>query len=139
MTDDVILKNEIDNLSLNQNDSQYKIHQKKLPEKMFELVEDEKKIVECFIDNKNFKIKSGDFINFINEDNNKSSVMVQIIKITKHNDLEKALRAAKLKNILPGFRTIKEGISYYDNIFKIKNEDKLENHNIINLYFTTNS
>ena len=125
---------ENENISLNENDSQYKIHKKKIKGEMFELIENKSKIVECYINKKNFNIKSGDFINFINQDDEDSTVMVQVIKITKHNDLEKALRSGKLKYILPKFRTIKEGISYYNDILKINN-----NQSIVNLYFTTNS
>ena len=63
--------------------------------------------------------------------------MVQVLKITKHRDFEKALRSGKLKNMLPGFRTIKEGVEYY---YKFPNyEKKSKELGVVNFYIATNS
>ena len=134
--DDKLDKDENEHI-LNENDSQYKIHQMSLNESMFDLVKSRKKTIEGRIyDNKRSIIKIGDFINF-KKNNSDETIMVQVLKITKHGDFEKALRSGKLKNMLPGFRTVKEGIEYY---YKFPNyEKKSKELGVVNFYIATNS
>lgn len=134
--DDKLDKDENEHI-LNENDSQYKIHQMSLNENMFDLVKSGKKTIEGRIyDNKRSIIKIGDFINF-KKNNSDETVMVQVLKITKHGDFEKSLRSGKLKNMLPGFRTVKEGIEYY---YKFPNyEKKSKELGVVNFYIATNS
>ena len=134
--DDKLDKDENEHI-LNENDSQYKIHQMSLNESMFDLVKSRKKTIEGRIyDNKRSIIKIGDFINF-KKNNSDETIMVQVLKITKHGDFEKALRSGKLKNMLPGFRTVKEGVEYY---YKFPNyEKKSKELGVVNFYIATNS
>ena len=126
-----------DEHTLNDNDSQYQVHQMSLNENMFDLVKSGKKTIEGRInDNKRLSIKIGDFINF-KKNKSEETVMVQVLKITRHGDFEKALRSGKLKNMLPGFRTVKEGVEYY---YKFPNyEKKSIELGVVNFYITTNS
>ena len=57
------------------------------------------------------KMKEGDVIVFYNDDSGVRRICtVVIIKITRHSSFENMIKAHSLKNVLPGYRSIKQGV-----------------------------
>ena len=94
----------------------------KLSQPWFNLVRSGRKSVEGRVnDEKRQSMKVGDVIIFKNSENSKKSFKVKIIERTEHENFENALRQGRLKNMLPGIRTYKEGVQIYENIPGYKN------------------
>tara|TARA_B100001093_G_C26763033_1_gene986608 strand:+ start:584 stop:919 length:336 start_codon:yes stop_codon:yes gene_type:complete len=108
------------------------IHKMKLSKPWFNLVKSGKKNVEGRIyDEKRQKLKEGDYIEFSNSSGNKF-FKKKIIKLKTYDNFEKAIRDAKLKNILPGIKTYAEGVKVYHDIPGFK--DKSKKFGVLNIF-----
>lgn len=100
-----------------------------LKEPWFSLVKNNIKTIEGRIyDEKRKQINVGDTIKFYNKD--KSEYLTKLISRIiiyypyVNNTIDRALREAKLKNILPGITTYKKGVEVYESIPGYKNKIK---------------
>lgn len=91
-------------------------HRMKLSEPWYTYVRDGKKNIEGRIyDDKRKLLKIGDKIIFTDE-NNDNEIETEITNLKIFENFNSAIRYAKLKNILPGINTYKEGIKLYNSI-----------------------
>ena len=110
------------------------IHKMKLSKPWFDLVKSGKKNVEGRIyDEKRQKLKVGDHIEFSNSSGN-NKFKKKIIKLKTYDNFEKAIKDAKLKNILPGIKTYTEGVKVYHNIPEFK--EKSKKFGVLNIYLS---
>lgn len=119
------------NLNLN------KEHEMTLSEPWFSLIKNNIKTIEGRIyDEKRKQINVGDTIKFYNKD--KSDYLTKLIsRIIIYypcvdNTFDKALREAKLKNILPGITTYKKGVEVYESIPGYK--EKIKKYGFVLFY-----
>ena len=91
-------------------------HRMKLSEPWYTYVKEGKKNIEGRIyDAKRKLLKIGDKIIFTDE-NNDNEIEKEIIHLKIFENFDSAIRYAKLKNILPGINTYKEGVKLYNSI-----------------------
>ena len=101
------------------------IHKMKLSEPWYTLVKTNKKTIEARIyDEKRKLLKVNDTIKF-SDVNGKNVFSKKIKNLKKFNSFEKALKYGKLKNILPGINTYKNGIELYHSIADYKKKEKI--------------
>ena len=76
------------------------IHEMKLNPKYYNFIKNGTKRIEIRLnDEKRQKLKVGDKIKFINEQNKEKSFLVTIIKLTKYNSLEKLINNNKIETL----------------------------------------
>jgi len=96
----------------------------KLSEPWYTYIRNKQKTVEgrlCDEKRKTFEV--GDKIIFTDE-NGKKEFKVKITELKMFNDFESGLRYAKLKNILPGVKTYKEGVDLFNSLPNYKKRVK---------------
>lgn len=107
-------------------------HAMKLSDPWFSYVKFGKKTIECRVyDDKRRKFNLGDSILFTNL-NGDNGFVKKITGLRLFSNLDTAIRQAKLKYLLPGFKTYKQGINYYQTIPGYL--DKLKIYGIILIY-----
>jgi len=95
---------------------QMNTHRMKLSEPWYTYVRDGKKNIEGRIyDDKRKLLKIGDKIIFTDENSN-NEIKKEITDLKIFENFDSAIRYAKLKNILPGISTYKEGVKLYNSI-----------------------
>ena len=100
------------------------IHTMKLSEPWYSLVKNGKKTIEMrLFDEKRQMINKYDNILFSDKDG--KNIFKKFVKnLSYHKTFESALKHGKLKNILPGINTYKEGVNVYYNINNYKKNEK---------------
>tara|TARA_Y100000992_G_C21241011_1_gene480712 strand:+ start:905 stop:1243 length:339 start_codon:yes stop_codon:yes gene_type:complete len=109
-------------------------HKMNLSEPYYTQVKSKRKTVEARIyDEKRQSLNIGDTIIFTDNDGNKPFKR-KIVDLKVFLNFEKAIKSAKLKNILPHIKTYNEGVELYHSIGngKYKKEEKI--HGVINIY-----
>ena len=100
------------------------IHEMKLSKPWYKLVKTGQKNIEGRIyDDKRKLLNVNDIIKFSDKEG-KNVFSKKIIKLEIYKDFDSAIRRAKLKNILPGIRTYKEGVKIYHDIPSYKENAK---------------
>ena len=109
-----------------------KQHNMKLSEPWYSLIKNNTKTIEGRIyDDKRKLLHIGDILVFTDTEGKKPiQKKIKDLKIFKNFDI--ALREAKLKNILPGIKTYKEGIQLYHSIKGYKEGAK--KHGVVLIY-----
>jgi len=98
------------------NTEQMNTHRMKLSEPWYTYVKDGKKNIEGRIyDNKRKLLKVGDKVIFT-DGNSDNEIEKEIINLKIFENFNRAIRYAKLKNILPGINTYKGGLELYNSI-----------------------
>jgi len=99
------------------NKNEPEVHTMELSQPWFNLIAQGVKTIEGRPnDEKRQEVNEGDIIIFTEKHNPQNKIMTMIIERKDFVSFEQALKFAKLKNILPGFRTINEGLEkvYYN-------------------------
>lgn len=106
------------------------VHKMSLSQPWFDLVRAGKKTVEGRTYTEKRKLLNvGDTIIF---KNGEQSFEKKIIDLKIFSTFEKAIKSAKLKNILPGVKTYKEGVKVYTSIPNYKEQAK--KYGVLNIY-----
>ena len=101
-----------------------KINSMKLSEPWYTLIKNGKKTVEGRIYDKKRKLLNvGDTLIFT-DTNGKNEIVTTIINLKVFKNFDKAIRYAKLKNVLPNIRTYKDGVKIYHSIPGYKKKEK---------------
>ena len=100
------------------------IHEMRLDDKWYKLIKSGKKTVEGRVNDEKRKLMEiGDEIKFINRDNQNNFIMKDLKNKKLFPNFDKAIRHAKIKNILPdSFRTYKEAVEFYESFPGYKNK-----------------
>lgn len=114
-------------------------HEMTLKEPWFSLVKNNIKTIEGRIyDEKRKQINIGDTIKFYNKDKSEyltkvvSNIIIYYPFNIYVNTIDRALREAKLKNILPGITTYKKGVEVYESIPGYK--EKIKKYGFVLFY-----
>ena len=109
-------------------------YRKKVSEPWFSLIKNGEKTVEGRLDKGDWgRMEEREKIIFFN---NNEEFKVRINSIKKYKSIEKMIISEKLKNILPGIRTIKEGVKIYEDPPINFNEEKQKMYGVIAIKFT---
>jgi ASC-1-like (ASCH) protein len=96
------------------------IFEKSLKQNWFDLIKSGLKTVEGRLNKGDFaNIKPGDLIHFYsNKDTNKSDlVKTLVVSIKEYNTFREMITKERLKYVLPGIKTINDGVLIYDSIY----------------------